>query len=97
MAKKKSVDSSRVEEDAAKEGFVVPGSELARQSKSASFALDLLISMIAERIRGGEDPEVAAKAVLDLAKEFSDADDIIFEDEKNVAIEEEVEKKSDAD
>jgi hypothetical protein len=98
MAKRKKATSSSVEADAAKEGFVVPGSKHALQSKVASFSVDLMVSMIADRIRNGEDPEDAAKAVLDLAKEFVDADEIIFDDDDDgVSIEEADEEKKDAD
>ena len=87
--KKKKKATSAIESDAAKEGFFVSGSEHEFGARTATFSVDLLISMIADRIRNGEDPEDAAKSVLDLAKEFSEADDVIFDDEKNVTVEEE--------
>lgn len=98
MAKKKKKDTvGSIEADAAKEGFLIPGSKQELRSRVASFSVDLMVNMIADRIRAGEDPEAAAKAVLDLAKEFAEADDIIFDDEKNVSVEVAEEKKTDAD
>ena len=96
MAKKKKDTTGGIESDAAKDGFLVSGSKQELRSRVASFSVDLMVSMIAARIRDGEDPEAAAKAVLDLAKEFVDADEIIFDDDKGVSVEEEEEKK-DAD
>ena len=91
MAKKK---KQRVSTD--NDGFVVAGTDDAKATFAENYSFDLLFSMIAARIRDGEDPEAAAKAVLDLAKEFVDADEIIFDDDKSVSVEEEEEKK-DAD
>jgi hypothetical protein len=68
-------------------GFFLPGSKEAKSEGVRSYTFDLLFEMIADRIRAGEDPEEAAKAVFAMAKEFSDADDIIFDDDDGVSIE----------
>jgi hypothetical protein len=81
-------------------GFFVLGSEEAKSEGVRSYTFDLLFEMIADRIRSGEDPEDAAKAVFALADEMSEADDVIFDDDKGVVIEslEPVEdEKKDAD
>ena len=88
MAKRPAKRSS-ILKDAAAEGITVPGTKEAAENAASTFTVDLLVGMIADRIRAGEDPEEAAKAVLDLAKEFSKADEVIVDDEENVTVEEE--------
>jgi hypothetical protein len=90
MAKKK-----KQKEPTDNAGFVAAGTDDAKATFAENYSFDLLFSMIAERIRDGEDPEAATKAVLDLVKDFASADDIIFDDDKSVTIEEE--EKKDAD
>jgi hypothetical protein len=80
MAKKRSKKSSG--------GFFVKGSSEAKGAVVGSYAFDIIFEMIAERIRAGEDPEKAAKEVLDLAKTFAESDEVIFDDDPGVSVEE---------
>lgn len=68
-------------------GFVISGSKEAKADAVRTYTFDLMFELIAQRIRDGEDPEEAAKAVFALAKEFSEADDVIFDDDEGVSVE----------
>lgn len=91
----KKSDVQKILDDAARDGFVVPGTKQEEADAVASFSVDLLIAMIADRIKAGEDPTAAAKAVLDLAKEFDESDEVIFDGDKGVSIKEAAEEKKD--
>ncbi len=88
MATKKQIDDG---------DFSIPGTDEAIERAAATYSVDLIVRMIADRIRDGEDPKNAAKAVLDLAKEFAESDDVIFDDDDGVSVEGEREEKNDAD